>query len=147
MRFYGRAKAAAISEIVGGFRKSLLFEINTLDPLFLLDIFSVVEHEVICPSASPPVRATNVGAVAFDGHLITPGAELQGYNKLSLKGRLHSRLLRPFLRPQWRRRPTASVIARGKQRKQLDSGAIADGETDAPFLCPFSRPRLRRYIC
>jgi hypothetical protein len=59
---------------------------------------------------------------------------------LPRRGRFHLRFLLAFLRPRWRRRPTGllcfsraitRVIAREKQREQLGSGTIADGETRA----------------
>jgi hypothetical protein len=78
-------------------------------------------------------------AQGVSGAIVDKGSVLRSVQYkmdfLTLKGRLHLRFLRPFLCPRWRRRPTASfpsyVIAREKQRKQLGSGAIAEGETDA----------------
>jgi novel protein kinase C epsilon type len=41
---------------------------------------------------------------------------LQSSQRTSLKGRLHSRFLRPFLRPQWCRRPTTSFAFLARSR-------------------------------
>jgi hypothetical protein len=57
------------------------------------------------------------------------------HHQSCLRGRFHSRFLLAFLRPRWRRCPTAplafltTVIAREKQRDPLGGGAIADGES------------------
>jgi hypothetical protein len=80
--------------------------------------------------------------VGLDGDLARATCEVRsGTNRLAIhcnfrgcvKGRLHSRFLRPFLRPRWRRRPTGSFAlsrTRSREKSKGSCWAMAPSRTE-----------------